>query len=152
MATQSSRSFDDSQDHTEFKKKIHQYNNALAFTFVGVDINNHAIQGSGSASLYVHGALHHCMGALIPAKGVQPSYAQLYIYDPQEPNEKHIQYNPLLNPGILLDLFTTLSILHPYAKVYKQAYEERSIQIYICKFIYNRALMQDNTIFSLLMR
>ena len=92
------------------------------------------------------------MDALIPAKGVQSSYAQLYIYNPQEPNEKHIQYNPLLNPGILLDLLTTLSTLHPYAEVYKQAYEERSIQIYACEFIYNRALMQDNTIFPLLMK
>ena len=68
MATQSSRSFDDSQDHTEFKKKIRQYNNALAFTSVGVDINDHAIQRSDLASFHVHGALHHLMGALIPAE------------------------------------------------------------------------------------
>ena len=115
--------FDDPQDRTEFKKKIRQYNNALAFTSVGVDINDQAVQGSGPASFRVHGALHHLMGALMPAEEVEPSYAQLYIYDPQEANNRRVRRNPLLNPGILLDLSTTLSASHPYAEVYKQAYE-----------------------------
>ena len=146
--------------------------NALTFTSVVVDINDHAIQGSGPASF-------HLMNALIPAEGVQPSYAQLYIYDSQEANERCVQCNPLFNPGILLDLSITLSISHLYAEVYRQAYEvmrvsyfilhfylifmyfiilsyrpslQRSIQMFACKFIYSGALMQDNTIFPLLMR
>ena len=39
--------FDDPQDRRQFKKKIRQYNNTLAFTSVGVDVDNQAIQGSG---------------------------------------------------------------------------------------------------------
>jgi len=62
--------FDDPWDAKEFKMKIQQYNNALAFTSVGTNMENAAIQGSGPASFRIHGALHHLMGALIPPDGV----------------------------------------------------------------------------------
>ena len=115
--------FDDPQDHTQFKRKIREYNNALAFTSVGVDIDRLAVQGAGPASFHIHGPLHHLMGALLPPNELQPSYAQLYIYDPQEATNRHVQHNPQLNPGILLDLHTTLRDVHPYAPLYRQAYE-----------------------------
>ena len=115
--------FDDPHDHREFKKKICQYNNTLAFTSVGSAMDNDAIQGSGPASFRIHGALHHLMGALIPPDGLEASYAQLYIYYPQEATDRHVQHNPQLNGAILLDLHNTLRERHPYAPLYKQAYE-----------------------------
>ena len=63
------------------------------------------------------------MGALIPPDGLQPSFAQHYIYDPEEATNRCVQGNPQLDPGILLDLHTTLRDIHPYAPLYKQAYE-----------------------------
>ena len=62
--------FDDPQNHTVSKKKIWQYNNALLFTSVGIDIDNNTIQGYRSASFWIHGALHHLMGSLIPPDGL----------------------------------------------------------------------------------
>ena len=59
----------------------------------------------------------------MPAEEVEPSYAQLYIYDPQEANDRRVCRNSLLNPEILLDLSITLSASHSYAEIYKQAYE-----------------------------
>ena len=115
--------FDDPQDRRQFKKKIRQYNNTLAFTSMGVDVDNQSIQGSGPRSFRIHGTLHHLMGALIPPDGHQPSFAQLYIYDPEEATNRRVQGNPQLDPGILLDLHTTLRDIHPYAALYKQAYE-----------------------------
>ncbi|KAG2337894.1 hypothetical protein BDR05DRAFT_1004682, partial [Suillus weaverae] len=67
-----------------FISKIRQYNSALAFTSVGVNIEDRALQGSGPNAFRIHGSLHHLMGSLIPPEGIQPSYAQLYIYDPEE--------------------------------------------------------------------
>ena len=58
--------FDDPQDCGKFKKRIRQYNNAMAFTSVGVEMGNEGIQGAGPTSFRIHGALHHLMGALIP--------------------------------------------------------------------------------------
>ncbi|KAG2151626.1 uncharacterized protein EDB93DRAFT_1249272 [Suillus bovinus] len=67
-----------------FVSKIRQYNSALAFTSVGVDIEDRALQGSGPNAFHIHGSLHHLMGSLIPPEGIQPSYVQLYIYNPEE--------------------------------------------------------------------
>ena len=63
--------FDDPRDQREFGKKIRQYNNALAFTSVGADLENNAIQGPGPAPFHIHGALHHLMGALVPPDGLE---------------------------------------------------------------------------------
>ena len=115
--------FDDPQDYTEFKKKIQQYNNALSFISVGIDTDNNTIQGSGPASFQIHGILHHLMESLIPPNGLQPSYAQLYIYDPEEATNRHVQHNPQLNDAILLDLHTTFREINPYAPLYKQAHK-----------------------------
>ena len=90
---------------------------------MGVDVDNQAIQGSGPSSFRIHGTLHHLMGALIPPDGLQPSFAQLYIYDPEEATNRRVQGNPQLDPGILLDLHTTIRDINHYAPLYKQAYE-----------------------------
>ena len=62
--------FDDLQDHRQFKKKICQYNNALAFTSMGTSMDNDAIQESGPTSFQIHGAFHHLMRSLIPPDGL----------------------------------------------------------------------------------
>ncbi|KAG1783466.1 hypothetical protein EV702DRAFT_1191888 [Suillus placidus] len=72
-----------------FISKIRQYNSALAFTSVGINIKDRALQGSGPNAFRIHGSLHHLMGSLIPPEGIQPSYAQLYIYDPEEATNIH---------------------------------------------------------------
>ena len=104
-------------------RKICQYNSALAFTSLGVSVDRETVQGSGPSSFRIHGALHHLMGTLLPPDGQEPSYAQLYIYDPQEATDRRAQRNPDLSGPILLDLHTMLRDIHPYAAVYKQAYE-----------------------------
>ena len=93
----------------------------MTFTSVGVDIND---QVAGLASFHIHGALHYLMGALIPSNDdIQPSYAQLYIYDSQQASNAHAQYNSQFNSGILLDLHNMLRESHPYAAVYEQAHD-----------------------------
>jgi hypothetical protein len=111
--------FDDPQDHREFKKRIHQYNNAMTFTSVGVEMGNEGIQGAGPASFRIHGALYHLMGALIPPDNHQPSFAQLYIYDPVEATDRRVQCNHQLDGAILLDLHEMLREHHPHAPLYK---------------------------------
>jgi len=74
----------DLYDNADFRSKIQQYNSALAFTSLEVDVDHQRVQGSGPSSFCIHGALHHLMGTLLPNEGQDASYAQLYIYDPQE--------------------------------------------------------------------
>ncbi|KAG2335425.1 hypothetical protein BDR05DRAFT_898563, partial [Suillus weaverae] len=108
-----------------FISKIRQYNSALAFTSVGVNIEDRALQGSGPNAFRIHGSLHHLMGSLIPPEGIQPSYAQLYIYDPEEATNIHATRpgNEGLDRRILRELHDMLYRSHPYAPLYKQAYQ-----------------------------
>ena len=76
------------QDHN-FREHIQQYNSSLAFTSLGVEVDCYTVQGSGPAAFHIHGALYHLMGSLMPAEGRDPSYAQLYIYDPQVATDHH---------------------------------------------------------------
>ncbi|KIJ08898.1 hypothetical protein PAXINDRAFT_18006 [Paxillus involutus ATCC 200175] len=65
------------QDDQDFKNKIRQYNSALAFTSLGVEVDRHTVQGSGPAAFRIHGALYHLMGSLLPPDGRDPTCAQL---------------------------------------------------------------------------
>lgn len=114
----------DQQDHFEFKKYIHQYNSALAFTSLGVTMDQTTVQGTEPSAFRIHGALHHLMGSLLPPDGQKPSYAQLYIYDAEEATRKHMNQNQNsdLRGNILLDLHNMLIENHHYAAVYKQAH------------------------------
>ncbi|KIJ06154.1 hypothetical protein PAXINDRAFT_39194, partial [Paxillus involutus ATCC 200175] len=97
------------QDDRDFKNKIRQYNSALAFTSLGVEVDRHTVQGSGPAAFRIHGALYHLMGSLLPPDDRDPTYAQLR--------------NPELNPGVLLALHDMMEVHHPYVNIYKQAYQ-----------------------------
>ena len=105
------------------RQRFAKYNNTLAFTSVGIDVDNQAIQRSGPVLFQIHGTLHHLMEALMSPNGLELAYAQLYIYDPEKATNMHVQCNLQLDAGILLDLHTTLRDTHPYAPPYKHAYE-----------------------------
>jgi hypothetical protein len=99
-----------------FRNKICQYNAAFAFTSTSVNVNDATIAGSGPYSFRLHGDLHHKMGTLLPHDGAQPSYAQLYINDPQAALDARNSRNPNLNPMIMTDLQAMLNDVHPSIK------------------------------------
>jgi len=73
----------------EFCKNIRHYNAALAFTSLGVKIDESVLRGTGRYCFCIQGQLHHSTGALLPENEVAPVYAQLYIHDPEEAAEEH---------------------------------------------------------------
>ena len=103
----------------------------MAFASVGVEMGNEGIQGAGPASFHIHGTLNHLMGALIPPEDHQPSFAQLYIYDPIEATDRWVQHNHQLDGAILLDLHEMLREHHPHAPLHKQVYEIMRISIFV---------------------
>ena len=71
----------------EFLRDIWMYNNAFAFTSLGVHIDNRINTGPGRGPycFKIQGELHHRLGSLLPADTGQPvKYAQIYIYDSVE--------------------------------------------------------------------
>jgi hypothetical protein len=116
----------------EFRTNIRRYNSALAFVSVGTRVNdgfvNHAnqhIPGAGPYTFRVHGVLHHRIGSLLPQQGVQPSYAQLYIYDPRDDAARHqmnqfrMDRNPGQDPQLMLDLHDMMVQHNPWVQVYR---------------------------------
>ena len=97
------------QDYN-FCEHIQQYNSSLAFTSLGVEVDHHTVQGSGPAAFHIHGALYHLMGSLMPAEGQDPSYAQLYIYDPQVATNGRGLYDWMLKTRMSIAQQTRISI------------------------------------------
>ena len=113
----------DNQSH-EFRSNIQQYNAALAFTSLGVKID-HSVTGApgGPYVLCVNGEVCHRVGAFEPCSNESPSYAQLYLYHPQEALDQRMWHNRNLCTEMMDLLQRTLRMHHRYAALYQHAYE-----------------------------
>ncbi|KIJ08826.1 hypothetical protein PAXINDRAFT_41049, partial [Paxillus involutus ATCC 200175] len=109
----------------QFVEKIHHYNSTLAFTSLGVGVDERMTHRSGTSSFRIHGGLHHLMGSLLPPDGQDPCYAQLYIYDAEEATEIRLRRdgNQQLDHDILCNLHDMLLNHHPYVNIYKHAHQ-----------------------------
>jgi len=105
-----------------FRQHIRQYNAALAFTSLGVEVDNSVNEGGGGPPTFrIHGELCHRLGSLVPHHGTRPTYAQLYIYDPHEALEHRMQRNVTLDPIIMEDLQSLILAHHRWARIFKHA-------------------------------
>src|SRR6202020_636764 len=112
-----------------FRDNIRQYNSALAMTSVGQDagrqlhIDRTVNDGNGPWVYKLHGACHHITGSLLPPEGRQPSYAQLYIWDPEQALDIRMnnRANAALDRRTMQSLQDMLYRKHPSIALYKQA-------------------------------
>jgi hypothetical protein len=113
---------DDTPAAKEFRRNIVQYNAALAFTSLGVNIDR-SIIGRGPPVFRIHGELKHLSGSLLPATNSDPCYSQLYIYD----SHAAYQYRVSRNGNLALNTMAVLQhVLHShnaYSPLYQHAYE-----------------------------
>ena len=117
------RLFDSNEnDAKEFRSHICQYNMALAFTSLGVTEDKH-VNRCGGWVFRIHGELCHLIGSLRPQQGRSPSYAQLYIYDVALALDQRICRNDERSPSTMRSLQTMLLEFHPFANVFKHAFE-----------------------------
>ncbi|KAL1726482.1 hypothetical protein EV714DRAFT_287162 [Schizophyllum commune] len=112
------------REAVQFRENIAQYNAALAFTSVGVQVDsrvNHV--GRGQPVFRIHGELKHWSGSLMPSENHAPAYAQLYVIDPHAALQYRMQRNGNLDEHTMAILQQMLEDVNPYAPVYRQAYE-----------------------------
>ena len=107
-----------------FREEIWRYNRALSFTSLGVT-EDRSVNGPGRGPpvFRICGELCHRSGALQPAVGQQPQYAQLYVYEPREALAMRVQMNVELRPAVMETLQTLLHASHCYAALYRHAHE-----------------------------
>ncbi|KAF8901877.1 hypothetical protein CPB84DRAFT_908724 [Gymnopilus junonius] len=106
-----------------FREDMWKYNRTFAFTSLGVTEDHSINQRRGPPVFRISGELHHSSGALTPAEGRRPRYAQLYIYEPRAALEARASQNRDLNINLIAHLQVMLSENHQYVPVYKHAYE-----------------------------
>ncbi|PIA50577.1 hypothetical protein AQUCO_01200042v1 [Aquilegia coerulea] len=106
-----------------FRKNIRSHNASNAFSSLGVTMDDRILNGRGPTSFTIHGELCHKVGSLLPETGKSPSYAQLYIYDPNEALEHRKNRNSHLLPEVLKIIQETLLQSNEMCKLYKQAFE-----------------------------
>ena len=112
----------DTQQGREFRKNIVQYNAALAFTSLGVNIDR-SVLGRGAPVFRIHGELKHLCGSLLPEPNSDPCYSQLYIYDPHAAYQYRISRNGNLSLNTMAILQRLLHDHNAYSPLYRHAYE-----------------------------
>lgn len=108
----------------EFQRLIRAYNNAVAFTSLGTNIDNRITNNTHNVySLRIQGEMYHHLGALVPPDNERVQYAQVYIYD----GDEMIQAQQGNFTGLqrdILDLLNNLLRQHnPYVTSFKMAYQ-----------------------------
>ncbi|KAF9642798.1 hypothetical protein BDM02DRAFT_3132852 [Thelephora ganbajun] len=108
----------------QFHENICQYNVALSFTSLGVQIDDSVNRGGGGPPVFkIHGELHHWIGSLLPPHGQPPVYAQLYILDSHEALDHQMKRNSGLDPDVMYCLGGLISKHHRWAHIFRQAHK-----------------------------
>ncbi|KDQ08676.1 hypothetical protein BOTBODRAFT_75354, partial [Botryobasidium botryosum FD-172 SS1] len=106
----------------EFRKNIRQYNAAFAFASVGMKVDR-SFAGRGPYTFRIHGTLHHIIGTMLPQPGHAPSYAQLWIHDPDVALDHRMVRNAERNATTMQEIQQALLQHNQYARLYKTAYQ-----------------------------
>lgn len=64
-----------------FLDNIRSFNSMFAFTSMGGKVNKSINDGNAPPTFVMNGENYHQIGSLLPLPGIQPKFAQLYIYD-----------------------------------------------------------------------
>ncbi len=105
-------------DAKDFRQRIRTYNNALAFTSAGANLDTSVAQ-PGDYTYRLRGELYHRMGSLLPQPGEAPKFAQLYISDLHVELDGRMGNFGDLNRDTLQSLQTMLHACNPYASIYQ---------------------------------
>jgi len=108
----------------DFQRLIRAYNNAVAFTSLGTNIDRRITNNAHNVySLRIQGEMYHRLGALVPRDNERVQYAQVYIYD----GDEMIQAQQGNFEGLQRDIINLLNNLlrqhNPYVTSFKMAYQ-----------------------------
>ncbi|KAJ7195474.1 hypothetical protein GGX14DRAFT_377073, partial [Mycena pura] len=104
----------------EFRQNIVKYNMVLSFTSLGVKEDHSINNGGGPPVFRIRDELHH-IGALLPPTGQVPTYAQLYIIDPDAAVNQRMANSPTLRRETMETLQRVVMTHHQYAPIYMRA-------------------------------
>jgi uncharacterized protein YdcH (DUF465 family) len=92
----------------KFREQIRAYNSIFAFTSMGAKTDETINSRAGPYVFKISGQNYHRIGGLIPARGSQPKFAQLYVHDTE--NEVHNRLHSLKGGNQTLDTATVQNL------------------------------------------
>ena len=110
----------------EFRQRIRNYNNAFAFSSIGVKQDLSVYGPRDIYIFHIEGQLYHLIGSLLPLSGRQPAFLQIYIYDSdpmQQAQQRMCHHDNLLNVNIILPLQAMFHQCDPYIEIFLTAHE-----------------------------
>ena len=110
----------------QFRQNIRNYNNAFAFSSLGVKRDLSVYGPQGIYTFRIQGQLCHRIGSLLPPPGKEPAFSQIYIYDsnPMHQAQQRMSHYPdLLNVNTVLSLQAMLHRYNPYIETFLTARE-----------------------------
>ena len=110
-----------------FQILIRNYNNALAFSSLGVTIDQSVAGQLGIYTFRIQGELVHRIGSLLPNIGEVPRFAQIHIHDSTNTTTqaeiRMAHQHGRLNETTLLRLTSMLDEINPYFHNFRTASE-----------------------------
>ena len=82
--------FDGGTRSRRFLRLIRFYNSLFGFTSFGVAIDKTINNGTAPYVFKINGVVHHRIGTLLPQRGTQPKFAQLYTYDTEHETQNRL--------------------------------------------------------------
>jgi hypothetical protein len=113
-------------DHQSFHANIRNYNNALAFTSLGVAVDHSVWGPKGIHTFRISGELCRRIGSLLPPPEGVPAFAQIYIYDSDPQHQLDIRMShqhQVLNRDTLRELQGMIVKYNPYYAAFMSAKE-----------------------------
>lgn len=108
----------------QFRKNIRSYNNAFAFTSLGVRVDP-ITYSAGPPVFKIQGQLHHKIGSLLPDNDGDPAFLQVYVTDGTVNEQVERRMNGMNASSLLrptVDAITRmLAACNPYAQQFRNA-------------------------------
>ena len=106
-----------------FRNHIRAYNTALAFTSVGVKVDERFTQGGGAYSFRIQGGIYHRIGSLLPENVEQARFSQIYVFDGNE-TERRQNVMSGLQTELLAKLQQLMHDINPFVRQFRSAVEQ----------------------------
>ncbi|KAG9442189.1 hypothetical protein H6P81_018043 [Aristolochia fimbriata] len=111
----------------KFKNQVRVYNSMFSFTSIGGKIDNTINDGNGPYTFKISGAYYHRIGSLLPHRGQQPKFVQLYIYDTEHEIQNRMpafhgeEPNSGVDECLVQIIKDMLDSVNPYVQVFRSA-------------------------------
>lgn len=113
-----------------FRREIHKYNNAFAFTSIGMKRDRSTEGQHGMYSIRAQGRIGHNIGSLLPQGNEPHCFAQIYLLDTERAVETRLQHHMIrqqdttigLDRSIVQDLQLFYQQHNYYASAYRTAH------------------------------